>query len=329
MTRERDIERVLERWFADGPSEMPDRLFDNVVDRIEHVSQSRLARFQPRLPTMSSKLSIAVALAAAVIVILVGVAVLGRPFSSVGTSPTPPVASPSTSIAADTSNPPDTSPPCESGDPSCLGDLAAGTYSSANMRDPFTFTVPPGWSNSMDFSVLYALERSADYHLEPAFRDRNIGASIYLIPQPHPVVLDAECVASEPASVGSTAAELATWVGTHPGITTATPTTLAIGPLTAHVVDAVVTSDLATSCPIVDLAGQRLANKVPYVALIHGTTSGSNGWEFGPIRPEHQRFLFVDVGGGRVVAIVLDANPPDFDQLVADAMPIVQSMTFK
>jgi hypothetical protein len=37
----------------------------------------------------------------------------------------------------------------------------------------------------------------------------------------------------------------------------------------------------------------------------------------------------VDIGGGHTVAIVLDAPlPTEFDQLVADATPIVQTMTF-
>ena len=48
MTRPRDIERVLEAWFLDGPSHMPDRLFDAVLDRVERVPQRRLARLSLR-----------------------------------------------------------------------------------------------------------------------------------------------------------------------------------------------------------------------------------------------------------------------------------------
>ena len=39
MTHERDIERILDHWFADGPDEAPDRVLDVVVDRIERQSQ--------------------------------------------------------------------------------------------------------------------------------------------------------------------------------------------------------------------------------------------------------------------------------------------------
>ena len=39
MTQQREIERVLDVWFADGPTEVPDRVFDVVIDRIERQSQ--------------------------------------------------------------------------------------------------------------------------------------------------------------------------------------------------------------------------------------------------------------------------------------------------
>ena len=48
MTRHRDIEPVLEAWFVDGPSEMPDRLFQAVFDQVERVPQRRLARLHLR-----------------------------------------------------------------------------------------------------------------------------------------------------------------------------------------------------------------------------------------------------------------------------------------
>jgi hypothetical protein len=43
MTRDRDIERVLDRWFAEGPTQMPYQFLDVVVDRIDRVPQRCLA----------------------------------------------------------------------------------------------------------------------------------------------------------------------------------------------------------------------------------------------------------------------------------------------
>ena len=39
MTQQRDIERLLDHWFSDGPRRAPDRVVDIVADRIERQSQ--------------------------------------------------------------------------------------------------------------------------------------------------------------------------------------------------------------------------------------------------------------------------------------------------
>ena len=39
MTQQRDIERLLDRWFAEGPSVVADRVIDVVADRIERQPQ--------------------------------------------------------------------------------------------------------------------------------------------------------------------------------------------------------------------------------------------------------------------------------------------------
>jgi hypothetical protein len=79
MTPQRDIESVLDRWFDEGPAQMPDRLFDEVFDRIDHVPQRRLARIQTRLFVMSSNLKFASAAAVVLAVAGATVLVLGRP----------------------------------------------------------------------------------------------------------------------------------------------------------------------------------------------------------------------------------------------------------
>jgi hypothetical protein len=88
MTRDRDIERVLDRWFADGPSHMPDRFFDAVLDRVDRVPQRRLARLLMRFTSMNASLRYATA--AVVVAAIVGVgALLVSRFPLVGTSPSP------------------------------------------------------------------------------------------------------------------------------------------------------------------------------------------------------------------------------------------------
>jgi hypothetical protein len=106
MTRQRDIERVLEAWLRPGPTVMPDRLFDEVLDRVDHQPQRRLARIQLRISTMRP---IALIAAAAVIAVVVGAGfvLLGRPSTPDVGAPTP---VPSHSPAPSASTVPSASP---------------------------------------------------------------------------------------------------------------------------------------------------------------------------------------------------------------------------
>lgn len=88
MTRERDIDRVLETWLATGPTVMPDRLFDGVLERIERQPQRRLARLQLRFTPMRP-ITILAAAAAIAIAVGAGVVLLGRPSTPDVGAPTP------------------------------------------------------------------------------------------------------------------------------------------------------------------------------------------------------------------------------------------------
>jgi hypothetical protein len=90
MNSRRDIERTLETWFVDGPSVMPDRLFEAVFDQVERVPQRRVARLRLRLPEMTPRIRLFAAAAAALMVVVVALAVIGRaPAALVGASPNP------------------------------------------------------------------------------------------------------------------------------------------------------------------------------------------------------------------------------------------------
>ena len=98
MNRPIDIERVLEAWFLDGPMEMPDRLFDGVLDRVERAPQRRLARLQLRFNDMTPQLRVLVGAAAVVVVAGIGVGLIGGlRGNGIGVTPTP---SPSPSVSA-------------------------------------------------------------------------------------------------------------------------------------------------------------------------------------------------------------------------------------
>src|SRR6478672_9520249 len=100
-----DIDRVLDHWFGDGPSRMPDRVLDVVADRIAHQRQRPSWRHLTlRGIHMNGSLRIAAAVAAVIVIGLVGLRLLGTGGPSVGapggSSTTPSSASPASSSPA-------------------------------------------------------------------------------------------------------------------------------------------------------------------------------------------------------------------------------------
>jgi hypothetical protein len=105
MTRDRELERVLDGWLAEGPSTMPDRFFDGLLDRVDRTSQRRLAALLTRFPTMTPitrRLAIAVALAAAIVLIAFAAIGSGSRPTATAAAPTAaasPTTAPSTLVA--------------------------------------------------------------------------------------------------------------------------------------------------------------------------------------------------------------------------------------
>ncbi len=69
MNRQRDIERVLDAWFVDGTSRMPDRLFDAVLDEVGRMPQRRRPWSNRKVRPMSLQVRLA---AAAAVIVLIG-----------------------------------------------------------------------------------------------------------------------------------------------------------------------------------------------------------------------------------------------------------------
>jgi hypothetical protein len=331
MTQKRDIDRVLSAWLADGASEMPDRLFDAVLDRIERVPQRRLARIKRRLSGIHPMTRIAVVVAA-VVIVGIAVAVLGAPPSSnvagpPSPSPVPPALAPSP-LAAE-------HPGCNSlffGVVDCPGNLAAGSHTSTNFTHPITYMVPAGWAAAWDLSKSFSLEHQVDFIREGSFRSSNLWPSIYVFPDPQAAVQDGSCVVATEPGIGSSPDALVNWVAKRPGIVASKPTDIKIGDKTGRMVDVQVASTWSRRCGMLDGHGDRQTPPVPYIALVRGAGPGgqqSDEWEWGPDRPELQRFIFVDIGGGHSVVVVLTVPvATDFNQFVDEATPIVQTMTF-
>ncbi len=83
MNRNHAIDDVLDAWFVDGASHMPDRLFEAVLDQVERAPQRRRRWAPARVRTMSLQLRLA---AAAALIILIG----GSAWALVGRGPDQP-----------------------------------------------------------------------------------------------------------------------------------------------------------------------------------------------------------------------------------------------
>ena len=172
MSTDRDVTRIVRSWLEDGPTALPDRVLDSVLDRLPATSQRRARWPARRFREMNSFAKFALAAAAVVVVALVGINLLPRSGGVGGSgqtlspSPTPSLtASPSPSPSPSPARIPD-------------GPLAAGTYTTqpfagsgglcagqagcteAGAEDDsihITFTVPDGWSGFTG-SVLPSVE---------------------------------------------------------------------------------------------------------------------------------------------------------------------------
>ena len=136
MTHERDIEHILDVWFADGPTEAPDRALDAVADRIERQPQQPAWRLHLRETHVNRYLKPLLAVAAVLVVAVIGYRLL--PAGGVGgtsTASPSPSASPSVSFA------------CDTGTTGCLGPLEPGEYTTGAFRPAMTYVVADGWTN--------------------------------------------------------------------------------------------------------------------------------------------------------------------------------------
>jgi hypothetical protein len=138
MTRTPDLERLMDAYFEEGVTELPDRVYEVVRSDIDRTRQRAI--IGPwRKPDMQSLAKLAMAAAAVVVFAIVGYnlvpgrgAVGGAPASPSGSPPAAPSASaPALPAATDAVR---------------VGPLAPGTYSpylGSNVR--VVFTVPAGW----------------------------------------------------------------------------------------------------------------------------------------------------------------------------------------
>ena len=128
MNQHSDIDRVLSRWFEDGPHTMPDRVVGVVAGRIGRQPQRRAWRLHRRLQVNAPYFRLAAVLATGLILAVVGWQLLPGRGGNIGGPATP--------------------SPLATAAPLPDGTLHAGDYVlRALIGDPMAFviTAPEGW----------------------------------------------------------------------------------------------------------------------------------------------------------------------------------------
>jgi hypothetical protein len=191
---------------------------------------------------------------------------------------------------------------------SCLGPVAAGTYTTTVFRPTLTYTVPDGWSNFEDTPGNFLL-------VPPSYDLPGVnGGTSDFIGVYSTIAAPNGCEPGSAPGVGSSPEALSDWYKQHPGLdVTSTPTT--IGGRSGFVVDMRMRKDWVTACPY--------SNGTPIVPTIVGT--GISGLDHNIGAGQAVRLYLLSNTGGTMVVEVVDIA--DAGHLDAYA-PIVEAMAF-
>jgi hypothetical protein len=306
MTRQRDIERVLERWLDDGINEMPDQVYLSILDRVERQPQQRAWRVSWRDSQMSTYIKPLVAVAAVVVVAVIGLAILGRPSGArVGGATTPavpstalpsPAASASLSAAASATA---AYPAWYTGDRTGAGILSAGSQTTKSFVPAFTLTVPKGWVNGADERDFYGLFPDTPSNQAEWAAFGRMAQDIHMGPVESPYFV---CEAWE-NNRGPTAAKMVAAMVANKALATSDVIDVAIGGLTGKQIDVRLNPARKETCP----------GDPPTFDLAGGRTRG----------------ILLDTPDRGVIVMFLGSlHSADHEAFLASAMPIIESFQF-
>lgn len=217
---------------------------------------------------------------------------------------------------------------CRESENWCLGVLEPGSYESQYVRPDITaeatwapkygavsYTVPAGWANSDDWPNLYGIMRASSYEAGGLSEGAVTPDVITLLA--HPAAARLQGCAEEPEQgVGTSVDELVGWLGAHPGLVVDEQPDITLSGRQAKVLHLAVADDWTSTCDSVN----------PFVAA--PLFVGDYHWAIG--KGDRMRVILLEVVAGEAVAITINPeDPATFDELVVEAMPIIESFDFK
>jgi len=185
--------------------------------------------------------------------------------------------------------------------------LPAGTYASQRFSPAATFTLPAGWEIASD---------APDYLLLRPAGSEVVG--VHLFRDWLPASQDLSCPPSAEPGVGTTSTEIVQWLRGRPGLVVSDPKIVTVGGLRGTEIDVGIREGWTASCPF--------ANGTPTVPFI---VEGNSTSQWVIAGNERLRLSVLDVPGGGTVIVDVDAfDGRLMDQLIADAAPIVGTLSF-
>jgi hypothetical protein len=308
MNQERDLGLLLDGFFADGPTQAPDRVMLVVGDRIERQRQRPSWLVRPQGVMVPSSVRPIAALAAILLIALLGMSVLSVVSPRPLPSPTP------TPTASATSAPPIAVIAPES-------DLSAGRYLIRTNYGPTNFVVPPGWS----VTTLGML----DFTLAPvgAAPDDNVRVFFNM----HIASKDAECTETPEPGIAPTVEAIVADLVADDRISVTTPVDVTFGGLRGKRLDVRIAPTTRKTCPFApgEPSVPLLVDDAGYVPNQQGPEI-ANGPFWGVDHDDRLRLVLLDRpdGQGNVVFIINSADGTTFDALVAKSMPVIESFAF-
>lgn len=309
MTNERDLERLLDGWFAEGPRFVADRVIDEAAALIARQPQRPAWRLRSwRVPTMSSPLKLVLIGAALLAALFTGSLLLsggGGP----GPAPTP-APSATTPSAATTPIPSPSSsalyPAWFTQRGSGAGILPAGRNTTRQFLGGSTFTVPGGWVNDGDFAVAYTLFPDTPVNETEYALSRQTAQNVLLTDRVENNMF-AICDATG-LFQGATASEVIRAVVVNPAFRfwASAPIDVTIGGLRGRQVDVRLSPEWSGKC-----------------------TPNPDDPPTRDYLDARNRVIVLDKPGTGTIGIAISSlHSSDFEAFLADATPIVESFRF-
>ncbi len=309
MTRQLDLEQLLDTWLDDGPTDTADAVFDAAVARVYRQRQRPAWRVSWRNALVTTNLKLLIAAAAVIVIAVGGIALLGRPSTSPGNISVPPSASPSASPSPSPS--PSTTPSASAVFPSWYpsqgsgaGILPAGSTTTRHFLAGSTFAVPEGWVNDGDYTPVYSLFPDTPAN-EAEYARSKVTAQNLLMTDTVENNMFAICDATG-LFHGATAASVIDAVVANQALSATEPVDVTIDGLIGRQIDLQLSPDWTGRCPL-------NADDPPN----RDYTDARN------------RLILLDSPLGRPIGIAIGSlYSSDFEAFLADAMPIVESLHF-